>query len=53
VGIHLQDRVGEFRFLTGEEKQNDWKDKKILYVLKSSVSWKDIAEKEGREYQVF
>ncbi len=44
-GIHLQARAGEFGFLTGEEKWNDWKDKKILYVLKSSVSWKEIAEK--------
>jgi hypothetical protein len=45
MGIHLQARAGEFRFLTGEEKLNDRKDKKILYVLKSSVSWKEIAEK--------
>jgi hypothetical protein len=34
--IHLQARAGEFGFLTGEEKWNDWKDNKILYVLKSS-----------------
>ncbi len=45
MGIHLQARVEEFRFLTGEEKRNDQNDKKILYVLKSPVSWKDIAEK--------
>jgi hypothetical protein len=45
VGIHLQARVGELGFLTGENKLKDSKDKKILYVLRSSVSWKDIAEK--------
>ncbi len=30
-----------------------WKTKKILYILKSSVSWKDIGEHEGWGYQVF
>ncbi len=46
MGIHLQARAGEFGFLTFEENWNDSKEKKI-YVLKSSVSWKDIAESKG------
>jgi hypothetical protein len=44
MGIHLQARTGDFGFLTIEESLNDLKDKK-MYVLKSSVSWKDIGEK--------
>ncbi len=32
VGIHLQARVGEFGFLTGEEKCNDRKHKKIVNI---------------------
>ncbi len=45
MGIHLQARAGEFGFLTIEVNWNDLKDKKKMYVLKSSVSWKDIGEK--------
>ncbi len=32
-------------FLTFEEIWNDSKDKKIVYILKSSVSWKVSSEK--------
>jgi hypothetical protein len=45
VRIHRQARSGELEFLTFEEIRNDSKDKKIVYILKSSVSWKVIAEK--------
>jgi hypothetical protein len=42
--------VGEEGFLSLEEIQNDSKNKKIVYILKSSVSWKVSSEKQGQEY---
>jgi hypothetical protein len=45
MGIHRQARAGEFGFLTFKEIGNDSKDKKIVYILKSSVSCKVNAEK--------
>jgi hypothetical protein len=47
VGIQSQARAGELGFLTFEEIQNDSKDKKILYILKSSVSWKTLVKSKG------
>ncbi len=43
--IHRQTRLEELGFLTFEKIWNDSKDKKILYILKSSVSWKVCSEK--------
>ncbi len=43
--IHRQARVGELGFLTFKEIWNDSKDKKIVFILKSSVSWKVSFEK--------
>ncbi len=45
MGIRRQARVGVSGFLTFEEIWNDSKDKKIVYIFKSSVSLKVIAEK--------
>ena len=45
--------VGEEGFLSLEEIQNDSKNKKIVYILKSSVSWKVSSEKQGWEYLDF
>jgi hypothetical protein len=45
VGIHRQARVEELGFLTFEEISNNSKDKKIVYILKSSVFLKVIVEK--------
>jgi hypothetical protein len=40
-------------FLQVKKSEMTRKTKKYLSVLKSSVSWKNIAEKLGWEYQVF
>jgi hypothetical protein len=45
MGIHRQAMVGVMGFLTFEENRNDSKDEKIMYILKSSVSWKFSSEK--------
>jgi hypothetical protein len=45
MGIQRQAMAREMRFLTFEEIKNDSKDKKIVYILKSSVSWKVSSEK--------
>jgi hypothetical protein len=53
MGIHWQAMAGKWGFLTLEEIPNDSKNKKIMYTLKSSVSWKVSSEKQGREYLYF
>ncbi len=45
MGIYRQAMAGVMGFLTFEEIWNDSKDKEIMCILKSSVSWKDIGEK--------
>ncbi len=45
MGIHGQAMVQVMGFLTYEEIWNDSKNKKIVYILKSSVSWKVSSEK--------
>jgi hypothetical protein len=45
MGIHRQAMTGVMGFLTFEEILNDSKNKKIVYILKSSISWKVSSEK--------
>jgi hypothetical protein len=45
MGIHRQAMAGVMGFLTFEEIQNNSKNKNIVYILKSSVSWKVSSEK--------
>jgi hypothetical protein len=45
MGIHLQARAGDLNFLQVKKSEMTGKIKKYLSVWKSSVFWKDIAEK--------
>ncbi len=50
MGIHGQAMAGVMGFLTFEEIWNDSKKQNIVYILKSSLSWKVSSEKLGQEY---
>ncbi len=47
MGIHLQARAGEFRFLTGEEKWNDWKEKKYYMYWSPLYPGKTLLKSKG------
>ncbi len=53
MGIHRQAMAGVMGFLTFEEIWNDSKNKKIVFILKSFISWKVSSEKLGWEYLDF